>query len=210
MNFFRFIFTKTFWIQVVIAAVVTIVLCFTYLMWLNWYTNHNQKIEVPQLIKLSLTQVDEQLEELNLRRKIIDSASFNPAFKPRTVIEQDPPAGKFVKENRQVYIKLNASGYGKVLVPNLIYKTRRQAIPTLEALGFKVGQITYKPNIAENTVLEMRYKGEALQPGTQLSKASVIDLVLADGNNPDARIEDTLDMQDISQPDETSQPDDNE
>ena len=102
------------------------------------------------------------------------------------MIEQDPLAGKFVKENRQIYIKLNASGYGKVTVPNLIYKTRRQAIPTLEALGFKIGQITYKPNIAENTVLEMRYKGATLEPGSQLSKTSTIDLVLADGNNPSA------------------------
>ncbi|WP_292889968.1 PASTA domain-containing protein [Nonlabens sp.] len=186
MNFFRFIFTKTFWVQVVIAAVVTIALCFAYLFWLDWYTNHDQKIKVPNLEKLSLTQVDEQLEVLDLRRKIIDSASYNPAYKPRTVIEQDPRAGKFVKENRQIYIKLNASGYGKVTVPNLIYKTRRQAIPTLEALGFQIGQITYKPNIAENTVLEMRYKGATLVPGSQLSKTSTIDLVLADGNNPAA------------------------
>jgi beta-lactam-binding protein with PASTA domain len=186
MNFFRFIFTKTFWIQVVIAVVVTVVLCFAYLFWLDWYTNHDQEIKVPNLEKLSLTEVDEQLEVLDLRRKIIDSASYNPAYKPRTVIEQDPLAGKFVKENRQIYIKLNASGYGKVTVPNLIYKTRRQAIPTLEALGFKIGQITYKPNIAENTVLEMRYKGATLKPGSQLSKTSTIDLVLADGNNPSA------------------------
>jgi beta-lactam-binding protein with PASTA domain len=186
MNFFRFIFTKTFCIQVVIAVVATIILCFAYLFWLDWYTNHDQRIEVPNLEKLSLTEVDEQLEVLDLRRKIIDSASYNPAYKPRTVMEQDPLAGKFVKENRQIYIKLNASGYGKVTVPNLIYKTRRQAIPTLEALGFKIGQITYKPNIAENTVLEMRYKGVTLKPGSQLSKTSTIDLVLADGNNPSA------------------------
>lgn len=184
MNFFRFIFTKAFWIQAAIAALVTVLLCFAYLFWLDWYTNHDQKIKVPNLEKLSLTQVDEQLNELDLRRKIIDSASFNPAYAPRTVIEQDPIADKLVKENRQIYIKLNASGYSKVAVPNLIYKTKRLAIPTLEALGFKIGSITYKPNIAENTVLEMRYKGKKLEPGTQLSKTSTIDLVLADGNNP--------------------------
>ncbi|WP_405370876.1 MULTISPECIES: PASTA domain-containing protein [unclassified Nonlabens] len=189
MNFFRFIFTKAFWIQVVIAGLVTVLLCFAYLFWLDWYTNHDQEIKVPNLEKLTLTQVDEQLEQLNLRRKIIDSASFNPAYAPRTVIEQDPLADKLVKENRQVYIKLNASGYGKVTVPDLIYKTKRQAIPTLEALGFKIGDITYKPNIAENTVLEMRYKGKKLEPGTQLSKTSTIDLVLADGRNPSSTLE---------------------
>ncbi len=174
----------------------SVFLCFSYLFWLDWYTNHDQKIEVPQLEKLTLTQVDDQLEELDLRRKIIDSASFNPSYKPKTVIEQDPIAGKFVKENRQIYIKLNASGYGKVTIPNLIYKTRRLAIPTLEALGFKIGQITYQPNIAENTVLEMRYKGNILQPGTQLRKTATIDLVLADGNNPSAIIEEIMETND--------------
>jgi beta-lactam-binding protein with PASTA domain len=184
MNFFRFIFTKSFWIQVVIAAVVTVLLCFAYLFWLDWYTNHDQRIKVPNLEKMSLTDVDEKLEALDLRRKIIDSASFNPEYPPRSVIEQDPKEGRFVKENRQIYIKLNPSGYGKIAVPNLIYKTKRQAIPTLEALGFKIGEITYKPNIAEGTVLEMRHKGEQLKPGTKLGKTSVIDLVLADGNRP--------------------------
>jgi beta-lactam-binding protein with PASTA domain len=196
MNFIRFIFTKTFWIQVVIAALVTVLLCFAYLFWLQWYTNHDQKIQVPQLEKLSLIQVNKQLKELDLRCKIIDSASFNPSYKPKTVIEQDPIAGKFVKENRQIYIKLNASGYGKVTVPNLIYKTRRLAIPTLEALGFKIGQITYQPNIAENTVLEMRYKGNILESGTQLSKTATIDLVLADGNNPSAVTEEIMETND--------------
>jgi len=196
MNFIRFIFTKTFWIQVVIAALVTVLLCFAYLFWLDWYTNHDQKIQVPQLEKLSLIQVNKQLKELDLRCKIIDSASFNPSYKPKTVIEQDPIAGKFVKENRQIYIKLNASGYGKVTVPNLIYKTRRLAIPTLEALGFKIGQITYQPNIAENTVLEMRYNGNILESGTQLSKTATIDLVLADGNNPSAVTEEIMETND--------------
>ncbi|MFT6195955.1 MAG: beta-lactam-binding protein with PASTA domain [Nonlabens sp.] len=196
MNFIRFIFTKTFWIQLVIAALVTVLLCFAYLFWLDWYTNHDQKIQVPQLEKLSLIQVNKQLKELDLRCKIIDSASFNPSYKPKTVIEQDPIAGKFVKENRQIYIKLNASGYGKVTVPNLIYKTRRLAIPTLEALGFKIGQITYQPNIAENTVLEMRYKGNILESGTQLSKTATIDLVLADGNNPSAVTEEIMETND--------------
>ncbi|MFT4838227.1 MAG: hypothetical protein ACI9V9_000132, partial [Oleispira sp.] len=33
---------------------------------------------------------------------------------------------------------------------------------------------------------EMRYNGATLEPGSQLSKTSTIDLVLADGKNPSA------------------------
>lgn len=186
MNFVQFMFTKTFWIQVVLAVLLVVVLCFGYLFWLDWHTNHGQKIEVPDLSRKSLTEADIILEEMDLRRRIIDSASFNPDYPPRSVIEQTPRAGLFVKENRQIYIKLNPSGYGNVVVPNVVFKTNRQAIPTLEALGFKIGDITYSPNIAKDMVLEMRYKGSLLEPGSQLKKASVIDLVLGDGTRPGA------------------------
>lgn len=174
-------FTKTFWVQMLLAVLLVVVLCFGYLYWLDWHTNHGQQITVPDLSRKSLSEADEILEELDLRRHIIDSASFNPDFPPRSVIEQNPKAGLFVKENRQIYIKLNPSGYGKVLVPNVVFKTKRQAIPTLEALGFKIGDITYKQNIAKDMVLEIKHKGENLESGTQLRKASVIDLVLGDG-----------------------------
>ena len=135
---------------------------------------------MPNLAKLSLVEVDDRLEELDLRRKLIDSSSYNPEYPPRSVIEQDPAAGKFVKENRQIYIKLNPSGYGEIQVPNLTNKTRRQAEPTLKALGFKVGEITYRPHIATDMVLELRYKGAKIEAGKSLMKTSVIDLVLGD------------------------------
>ena len=182
MNFFRFMFTKTFWIQVVLAIVLVVVLCFVYLFWLGWYTNHDQRIEVPYLERMTLSEVDEKLEELDLRRKIIDSSSYNPDYPPRTVIEQDPAADTFVKENRQIYIKINASGYGLVAVPNLVFKTKRQAVPTLEALGLQVGEIIYKPDVSLDMVLEMKYKGREVKPGEKLKKTSKIDLVLGDGN----------------------------
>ncbi|MBF4986533.1 PASTA domain-containing protein, partial [Nonlabens mediterrranea] len=65
-------------------------------------------------------------------------------------------------------------------IPNLINRTRRQAEPTLKALGFKIGTISYRPHIATDMVLEMRYKGEKIDPGASLMKTSVIDLVLGD------------------------------
>lgn len=191
MNFFKFMFTKTFWIQVLLAIFLVIALCFVYLFWLDWYTNHDQRIKVPYLERMTLSKADRELEELDLRRRIIDSSSYNPDYPPRTIIEQDPKAGSFVKEDRQIYIKLNASGYGLVTVPNLVFKTKRQAVPTLEALGLKVGEITYKPDVSLDMVLEMKYKGREVQPGERLKKTSEIDLVLGDGNREEESDEET-------------------
>ncbi|HPE84237.1 MAG TPA: PASTA domain-containing protein [Aequorivita sp.] len=142
-------------------------------------TNHNEKIEVPNLAKMSLDKVEEKLDEMDLRYEILDSANYNPDYPKYSVIEQIPKPGKFVKENRKLYLTLNPSGYRKVEVPDILGRTRRQAEPTLLAMGFEIGKISYRPHISDN-VLEMRYKGEKLDPGTPLQKTSVIDLIVGD------------------------------
>lgn len=183
MSFFRFLFSKTFLIQLVLAAIAIVVVVFLALQWLDFSTNQEQRIEVPDLARLTLDEVDQKLEELDLRREILDSASFDPEYPPFSVMEQAPRAGKHVKENRKIYLTLNPSGYRKVEIPqNLIRKTRRQVEPTLRSLGFEIGTITYKPDFAEDVVLEMRHKGEKLEAGMTLIKTSKIDLVLGDGS----------------------------
>ena len=69
MNFIQFMFTKTFWVQVLLAIVLIVGLCFAYLFWLDWHTNHGQKITVPDLTRKSLTETDDILEQLDLRRE---------------------------------------------------------------------------------------------------------------------------------------------
>lgn len=183
MGLFRFIFSKTFFIQLVLAAIALVVLAFLTLQWLEFSTNQDERIEVPDLGKLSLDVVEDRLVEFDLRFEILDSANFNPDFPRYSVIDQVPLPGKFVKENRKIYLTLNPSGYRKVTIPqNLIRKTRRQVIPTLRSLGFTIGDVTYKPDIAQDAVLELRHKGKLVEPGDELMKTSIIDLVLGDGS----------------------------
>lgn len=193
MTFFRFIFTKTFLKQLVLACMAILVLGFIILWWLRITTNHNEKIEVPDLQQLTLDQVEKTLKEKDLRYEILDSGNYNPNFPKYSVIDQIPKAGKFVKENRKLYLTLNPSGYNKVEVPNVVGRTRRQAEPTLLATGFEIGKISYKPHISDN-VLEMRYKGQKLEPGALIQKTSVIDLIVGDQSlNKLQTINDTLD-----------------
>lgn len=182
MGFFRFIFSKTFLIQLGIAITAIVLIGFLALQWLNFTTNHSERIQVPNLEKLSFEKSASTLEELDLVAKIQDSTNFNPAYPPLSVIEQNPKAGGFVKQNRKIYLVLNPSGYRKVKVPDVIQKTTRQAKPTLRALGFKIGKTIYKPNIAKNVVLELQYKGQIVAPNSLLMKTSSIDLVVGDGS----------------------------
>ncbi len=182
MTFIKFLFTKTFLRQLLYALIAMVVLSFGILMWLKSSTNHEQKIKVPSLAKMLLDDVDDKLNDLDLRYEILDSSYYNPDYPKYSVIEQIPKAGEFVKENRKIYITLNRSGYTFLKIPEVVGKTRRQAEPTLIAMGFKIGKITYRPYIAEDEVLEIRNKGKKIVPGDELQKTAIIDLVLGDGS----------------------------
>jgi len=179
MSFFKYIFSKAFVKQLLIAVVGLIVLCFLVLWWLKSTTNHGQQIEVPNLAKLILTDVENVLDENDLRYEILDSANYNPDYPKFSVIEQIPKAGKFVKENRKIYLTLNPSGYRKVQIPDVVGKTRRQAEPTLLAMGFKIGKVTTKPHMSDQ-VLEIRHRGSKMDPDSELEITSVIDLIIGD------------------------------
>lgn len=184
MSIIKFLVSKTFFKQLALAIVAIVVLCFIMLKWLNVSTNHGEFETVPDLKGKSINVAEIELGENNLVMEIQDSANFNPNYPKFSVIEQEPQSGKQVKENRKIYLTLNPSGYRKIEVPDLKERTYRQAKPTLEALGFKVGKLTYENNIAEDMVLRMTHKGKTIEPSDKLEKTSVIDLVLGNGNRP--------------------------
>ena len=148
---------------------------------LSFKTNHDQKIVVPDLAKLSLEEADQLLKKENLKFKVIDSASFNPDFPPNSVMEQNPEAGDFVKDGRKIYLTLNASSYRKVAIPELIGKTKRQVVTHLKSIGFRIGSSNYIPDIGRDVVRKLTVGGNEVKPGDLIPKNTVIDLVSGDG-----------------------------
>ena len=182
-NLFQFIKSKTFFMQIGIAIVSLFLVVFILQWWLGVTTNHDQKIQVPNLHKMSLTEVEAKLDALNLDFIIIDSATYNPDYPKKSVIEQDPEVGGFVKEKRKLYLTLNPSKYRDIEIPNLNGRTKRQATTHLRSQGFIVGKkITWVRDIGKNVVRGLKYKGKVITPGTKLPKKTIINLVLGDGN----------------------------
>jgi beta-lactam-binding protein with PASTA domain len=184
MSLIKFLSSKTFFKQLGLAVVAIVVLSFILLKWLNISTNHGDFETVPNLTGKSISVAQIELEQNNLELKIQDSANYNPKYPRFSVIEQDPKAGTKVKKDRKIYITLNPSGYRKMSVPDLKEQTFRQAKPTLEAIGFTVGKITYVDNIGKDMVLKMMFEEKEIKPGEMLPKTSKIDLVLGNGNRP--------------------------
>lgn len=185
MSLGKFLISKTFLIQLFLAIVVLVVIVFIALKWLDATTNHGSFVQVPDLTGKSLSTVQIELDDKDLQMEIQDSANYNPKYPKFSVIEQYPLAGTEVKENRKIYLTLNPSGYRKVEVPNIVRRTFRQAQPTLEALGFEVGKISYVDDIGKDVVLSISFKGQKIAQGDLLPIMSKIDLVLGNGNRTD-------------------------
>ena len=123
------------------------------------------------------------MKELDLDFVVIDSASFNPNYPKKSVIEQTPEPGDYVKEKRKIYLTLNPSKYRDIAIPSVLGRTKRQATTHLQSIGFKVGtDYTYVPDIGKDVVRGLSHKGIKVKPGFKFPKNTTIDLILGDGN----------------------------
>ena len=188
-NFLNFLTSRAFLIQLGLALVVSAMLVFALLQWLKATTHHGDFVEVPDLARLSVTEMREVLDAADLRYEVVDSANYNPDYPRFSIIEQNPPAGNKVKQNRKIYVTVNPSGYKKVTVPDIIQVTRRNATSMLRAVGLEVDEVTYIDELGKDMVYRIRYQGKYINPGDKLPKTSKIELVCGNGTVGDeARI----------------------
>lgn len=166
-------------ISLVVALVVALFLGFFFL-YLPFTTNHGQSITVPDLRGMSTEQLEDYLDERNLRYEVVD-CTFVVGQKPLTVIRQTPKSGLRVKEDRKIYVYITALNAPNVKMPQLIDRTKRSAEAELTRLGLRLGEIIYVPDPAQNSVREQRYNGKPIIPGTLIPQGSIIVLEVGDG-----------------------------
>ena len=183
MSFIKFITSKVFFKQIFLAVLTLVILGFLVLKWLDFTTNHGEFVIVPDLKGKSMKTAQIELNDKTLKLEIQDSANYNPKYPKFSVIDQQPAAGEQVKEDRKIYVTLNPSGYRKVAVPEVLNRTFRQVKPSLEALGFRIGDTTSIDNKAKGLVLHLIYKGDTIMPGKKLKVTSTIDIVIANGKD---------------------------
>jgi len=181
MEFLKFLKSKAFFKQVAIAVGGLLIFIFSLQWWLGHTTNHDQKIQVPDLNRLSFTKAVDTLKSMNLDYIVQDSARYNPSYPNKSVMEQTPDAGDFVKEKRKIYLTLNPSKYRDIIIPDLNGRTKRQAMTQLQSIGFQIGKFSYVRDIGKDVVRGLKHNGQRLKPGTTLPKNSTIDLILGDG-----------------------------
>ena len=187
MKIIRFIFSKFFWINLFLASV-TLYGMFYYTMDnLDKYTNHNIKIEVPNLLGIQINNLNDTLEKLELRYEIRDSV-YSDNHPMGMIIQQDPKPHSenfpnYVKPNRNLYLTIVKKQEIYKTVPDLMSNVNSKNIgkTKLEMLGFKV-DLEIKNHKDRDKVLEIRFQDEIVKAGRKLLKGSTLKLIYGSGD----------------------------
>ena len=145
------------------------------------YTNHGETITVPDLEGYDINEIEAFLESRNLRYEVTPDSGYTVEMEPFTVMKQCQKPGARVKESRKIFITLNAKKAPIISMPQLVGNPLRNAQELMFTYGLKTGDIKWIPDLAKNAVLEQRFRGRKIEPGTELPKGSVIDLIVGNG-----------------------------
>jgi beta-lactam-binding protein with PASTA domain len=176
----KYITRRPLWFNILIALGIVLVLFLIFMLSLKWITKHGDSKTVPAVIGKNINEVEKILSAGGFETVIQDSVYYD-SLPPGTVVKQIPEADQVVKVDRPVYVVINRFIPPDVPVPNLIGFSFRNAEMTLNNLGFQLGDTSFRPDFAKNSVLDMLYKGNPVKAGDKLKIGSKIDLILGSG-----------------------------
>ena len=177
---FKFITDRPFWVNLLAAAVLGLLLIFLTLQMLGWITKHGDYLTVPAVKGKSSVDAIKLLESKGFDVTIQDSV-FTDSLPRGIVIKQLPDADATVKVNRTVFLTVNRYMPPMIVMPALEGKSLGFATDLLLRNHLVLGDTTYKPDFMKGSVLEQYYLGKKIAAGTNLPWGSSISLVIAGG-----------------------------
>lgn len=177
---FKFITHRSFFVNLLVALALLLIIVFLFFLSLGAITKHGETVTVPSVVGKKITDADNILKQKGFEVEVTDSVYID-SVAPLTVIKQTPESDDVVKANRKIYLTINRANPPLIDMPDLRGYSFRSAQMFLQSIGLKVGDTTYKPDIARNAVKEQLLNGKTIEPGMKVPMSSAIDLVLGNG-----------------------------
>ncbi|MFZ4455223.1 MAG: PASTA domain-containing protein [Bacteroidales bacterium] len=172
---------QNFYIKNLLWAIgIITILVISLLIWLNFYTLHNESITVPDLRGLSVESAAQILKNKNLRFEVVDSV-YIKGKTPGSIVEQIPAPESNVKEFRIVFLSINSVMAKKVPVPDVRDQSSRQAEATLTSVGFEIASVVEVHSEYKDLVVNIIYRGRNVLPGQKIPMGSKLILNIGDG-----------------------------
>lgn len=164
----------------IIAASFIILFLLFFFIYLPWRTNHGESITVPELKGMSMNEVEDLLDEKNLKYAISD-CTFVVNATPLTVFSQYPKANANIKEGRKIYLTIISDNAPMVTLPDVVNRSFESGKNQVASVGFIVDKPEYIPALEENTILKIKVNGSEVTAGRKFAKGSKVTLVVGDG-----------------------------
>ena len=163
--------------HIVLSGCSVLVVLFVLFSLLKFITRHNQELEVPSFINMTVEEAEIIARAHELRLEVTDSVYIN-RMAPGAIFRQNPEAAGKVKKNRRILLTINATQPKLVKMPELVGYSLRQAQSELISNQLRLGKLIYVEDMATNNVLGQLYNGEPIETDTKIPSESIIDLKL--------------------------------
>lgn len=176
----KHLFLIALFLGIILAAV---------LVWLRFYTNHGQELELSNYIGAHIDDAMKDAENQSFRMIVSDSTHI--VGKPGgEIISQNPKAGSKVKENRKIYVtisKYNADLISIGSLPTLYGTEYNSKCKDLKYLEIECKIKGYEYDVGEKDhILKVFYKGELIVSSSEkrknhikIEKGAVLEFVLS-------------------------------
>ncbi len=165
-----------------LVAFILIVLLFNDVV-MPWYVRLGQEYELPDVVSMPVKQAKDSLKKAGFQLVIKDSV-YDENFAPGTITEQQPSAYSKVKKGRHVYVTVSI-GEKPIIMPNLFFKSPREAELILKSKGLQLGNLYYEYSdlALQDVVIGQSFpQGQKVKPGTK------IDLTISLGPMPKKKV----------------------
>jgi eukaryotic-like serine/threonine-protein kinase len=177
---FQLITKRPLWVNLIAGLVVMVLLLFLLSTLLGPLTRHGKNKTVPNVTGKSFEEAKRILTSNGFDVEVQDSIYTDTTAKG-SVLRQVPEGDAVVKISRTVYLTINRFVPPVIEMPNLVGFSFRNAELQLKNMGLRVGDTSYVPDFARNSIKEQRYNGAPILPGTKIQQGTTIDLVLSNG-----------------------------
>lgn len=177
-----------FWLNVILMVAILVGIPTAIFSLLNWYTNHGEKIEVPDVRTMSMSRAQAVLERAGFEVVISDSIETKDV-RPGAVYDQTPKPGSEIKSGRVVYLVTRYENEALIEIPHLVGEhSYREAKIILTNLGFRFTPDEVIQDEQEGLLLGVYQGNKRLYAGDKVTKSKPLTLHVGGGLLPDSII----------------------
>lgn len=164
-GFLSYLMSKDFLKQLLVIIGGLLLFIFLIQLWLRFYTNHGQKLELPKYIGKNIEDVRSQAEDESFEIIVSDSV-FIVGKGGGIITDQNPKPGSLVKENRKIYVTVTKYLKESIKVGDLpvLYGNAFEQKKTelkYRDIDCVIKDYIYDPG-EPNHILEVYYKGQLI------------------------------------------------